>query len=662
MQNLDTRNGEPSSNWPEPETPTEDSRGQHERWPLDHSKNGYGRPDPDEFGLTPLEAQLNPDSAGRENSARLEARAQPEVGPVVEQEVDNLVRSSPAQTGSTLGTKLHPPPNEPRHPTTTGFSSSDRWDSIAESESGGDHQQPSARDQGRWLQKDQGAGEGELVPAVGTELVRGHGTESRPDLGWNEHHSFDPSPTAGSDRPDRSQVATDDFRIETLSVHPVAPALKVADEVDHPLSKESSTSFELDRGRTDGDDPAEGVASGWPISEGLIENEAGLDQLGELDDSLLVPVPRIQPGAGRSAATASLARSAKTEKEYDKRARMIWRRSVERRTTDPEQPAIVSPVDVTQDLIVDRSRLLWSDATWTLYRSAMLWHLAPRRHTSDAYEQAYQLLSAAKASCAAPREKKPKKKKSISEKHLNQLIDTLGAMNRHVKWGARAQFWLQAGLASGLRPGEWLGASWLDEKKQILCVPNSKRKTTVSIYSVVSPGQTIHDVEADNPERLAPGSLSDESKRIRNVPIKPKDSFWVSVHLANLNAYLDKVPEEEREDRFATYYHTCRKYVHKACVRAFGGEHQYSLYTMRSQYAANMKAEMPLVDVSEFMGHEASGKTTKKDYGPRSAAHGGRGKLTPLEKQARADAQADRSAAAAAARSLTHRTPDDSAE
>jgi hypothetical protein len=66
MQNFDTRNGEPPSSWPEPETPTEDAADQHERWPLDHSKNRYGRPDPEELALIPSEAQLSPDSAGRE--------------------------------------------------------------------------------------------------------------------------------------------------------------------------------------------------------------------------------------------------------------------------------------------------------------------------------------------------------------------------------------------------------------------------------------------------------------------------------------------------------------------------------------------------------------------------------------------------------------------
>lgn len=366
------------------------------------------------------------------------------------------------------------------------------------------------------------------------------------------------------------------------------------------------------------------------------------------DAGLRLPTPIMPLSAGDSTPSLSRARSPNTEKQYDSRVRMIWRRSVDSRSTDPQQPVVVTPLEVTQDFVASRARV--SEATWNLYRAALLCHLVQHRHENDVYEQSYHLLSTVKARSTPGAKTKKARKKTISEEHLNQVIDTLGGMNRHVHWGSRTQFWLQAGLGSGLRPGEWFGASWLDHEKQtILCVPNGKRKTTVPVFTIVSPGQTIHDVEANNPELLTPGSASDETKRIRNVEIEPRDKLWVNLHMGSLNSYLEKVPEHERESRFVTYYNMCRKVLHSACVRTFDGKKQYPLYVMRSQHAANMKAEMPLADVSARMGHEASGKTTKKDYGPRSAAHGGRGAPTPLEKEAKADAQKARVANARSA-------------
>ena len=374
--------------------------------------------------------------------------------------------------------------------------------------------------------------------------------------------------------------------------------------------------------------------------------EKGRDNAEELDLAIDVdrrlPSPVKQSGAGDSVGAASRARSPKTEKQYEVRVRMIWRNSVEFRSTDPQQPVVVTPLEVTQDFIASRAHR--SENTWALYRSALLWHLFQRRRENNSYEESYYLLSGAKALTAPGAKTKKPQKKTISEDHLNQVIDTLGGMNRHVNWGSRTQFWVQAGIGSGLRPGEWFGASWLDETQTVLCIPNGKRKTTVPIFSIVAPGQTIHDVEANNPELLKPGSASDETKRIRNVEIDSRDKIWVNLHMGALNAYLDKVPEDERKNRFINYYNMCRKVLYLACLRTFDGKKQYPLYCMRSQYAANMKAEMPLADVSARMGHERSGKTTKKDYGPRSAAHGGWGVPTPLEQQAGIEARRSRAA------------------
>lgn len=314
----------------------------------------------------------------------------------------------------------------------------------------------------------------------------------------------------------------------------------------------------------------------------------------------------------------SAARSSRTEQDYAGRVRMLYKQSIASRTTDPEVPAIVSPMDVVEDLFKKSETVL--PATWNLYRSALLWHLAQNRGDQAAYEEAYQRLARTRQMPKSVGKAKGPKK-TISREHLNLLINTLGGMNRTTNWGAKVQYWLQAGLASGARPGEWFGANWLDDEQKILCIPNKKRKLAVPTYMMVSPGQTIHDVEADNPEMIMAGSKFDQSTLVRNVPIEDGDRLYINLHLGSLNDYINKVPNENPQARFDAYYNMCRKLLREACLRTFKGKNMYSLYVMRSQFAANMKAELPLEDVAALMGHEKTGKTTKSSYGPRRAAH-----------------------------------------
>lgn len=320
---------------------------------------------------------------------------------------------------------------------------------------------------------------------------------------------------------------------------------------------------------------------------------------------------------------ASRARSLRTERLYERYSRFLWKRCVLARSPDPQQPVVVTPVQVTVDFIAARETT--ADASWRTYRAGLLWYLAAHRNEGPLFEEGYQLLVSEPLSHRRGPEtdaRKNRAKRTIPLNHLHQLLDTLGAMNRHVNWGSKTQHWLMAGLASGLRPREWLGASWLDDSKTHLCAPNGKRKMTVPIYSLVKPGESIHDIEAQHPELITPGPKFDDSTRIRNVEIESEERLYVDLHMNALNSYLDSATTpDDREKRYEAYYNSCRKTLREACIRTFGGKRQYPLYAMRSQYAANMKAELPLSEVAGRMGHEASARTTMKDYGPRSAAH-----------------------------------------
>ena len=387
---------------------------------------------------------------------------------------------------------------------------------------------------------------------------------------------------------------------------------------------------------------------------------------GDLDDEI------VTDGSGHMAEGAALfrpleleiegnsrARKPSTEKAYATNTRRLYKRSTSERSTDPQQPVVVTPLDVTEDLIARRGT--GADQYWNLNRASLLWHLAKNRSQYEIFETAFQRLAATKQiRSSQPKRKATIDKRTIPESDLSQVIATLDTMNRTVSWGARTRYWLQAGLASGARPSEWVGARWLNETtKETLCLLNRKRKRTAPIFSLVGPGQTIHDVEEHNPERLVPGFEYDNETRIRHVPIENNAAFWVGLHMGTLNDYLREVPESQEEERYKKYFNMCRKYLREACLRAFNGKRLYSLYVMRGQYAANMKAEHPLEEVAARMGHSPSGRTTMASYGPRSRAHGGRGVQTPAEAQAAAEARQAR-ALSKAARTPTPKETDGS--
>src|SRR5438105_775987 len=356
--------------------------------------------------------------------------------------------------------------------------------------------------------------------------------------------------------------------------------------------------------------PAAGAAAGLPVQRD------GLDRGTEVGVGISISVaPAEHQPPNRLAALIaappatrgdSLARTPKTEADYEVRVRHLYRRSTRSRTTDPQQPAVVSPLDVVNDYI--ESAINHSEASWRLYRAAMLWHLANHKSEAPEYETAFQVLARTRKAPGSraqlPADRRAyARKKAIPEDDLAKLLNVLSSMNRTMNWGSRTQFWLLAGLASGARPGEWPGASWLDESQETLCVPNTKLKRTVPIYKVVDAGQTIHEVEEFHPERLTPGPESDDSRRIRNVPIDPSDRIYVQLHLASLNDFMSK-RQGDPKDAFFRYYDACRKAIREASLRAFKGKKLYSLYVMRSQFAANKKAMTGLKDVAHLMGHE----------------------------------------------------------
>lgn len=332
-------------------------------------------------------------------------------------------------------------------------------------------------------------------------------------------------------------------------------------------------------------------------------------------------------------------RTAETEAAYATRVRQLYNAAALRRGVSKDLAQTLPPGEVVQDLIETGPQR--SLASWRLYRSALLWHLAQHRRHAPEYQAAYDRLVATKvepASRDVGRAKARQGKNTIPEKDLKQLLNTLAAnamrsrTRQGANWAERTQYWLHASLATGLRPNEWETAHWANEGREVLMAPNSKAKVAEPAFHRVEPGRSVYDDEfppsaAGSEEGSLPGSGEDTvaTAPAAGAPVDPEITFraipvpeeardWVSLH-------LDSIRDSGVD--FSFYYERCRQALWRACKIAFKGRVLYSLYTMRSQFSANAKASMPLEDVGALMGHsDPSNKTTKRNYGPRTAAHG----------------------------------------
>lgn len=374
-----------------------------------------------------------------------------------------------------------------------------------------------------------------------------------------------------------------------------------------------------------------------------LNEEESVDR--EAEGNLIDPV---QPD---SSSDTPRMRAPGTEIDYANRVGHLYRASIQARTQDPTLPANVSPETVVADLIKSTfgPQPTRSHASWNLYRAALLWHLSTKRADGEAYQRAYAMLAATKrppgkrAGAAADdstRARQQKPRRSIPEQDLSLLLDTLVTMNRSACWGARTQYWLRAGLATGVRINEWAGTSWADTHRQALLVPNSKRKLAApAFHQPLADGQTVHDLALEG--RAKDADPTRPSMRV--VPVDVHDRMFVDLHIQSLHAFIVKQGAASSVDAasaFRKYYDNCRKTLHAACQRAFRGRRSYSLRVMRGQFAANAKSENPLSAVSELMGHESSGRTTMGNYGHRSKAHKGRAHTMALRDAPPGQAQA----------------------
>ncbi|PNG48903.1 MULTISPECIES: hypothetical protein [unclassified Variovorax] len=287
--------------------------------------------------------------------------------------------------------------------------------------------------------------------------------------------------------------------------------------------------------------------------------------------------------------------------------------------------------------------------------------------------------------------------RTIPQEDLGPLLNALlGARVTQQAWATKTTSWLNAGIATGARPGEWESAYWFDRDRRILRLPNAKLKKQApfrwqhiperllnradadlvsmaeadreNISSVVSAAKRHSELlarnlaffdqaeagtDASNAEgidtlrRLRAWELHNAGLAWRDIEVPVRWVGAVDAHLTNLQQYLSSAPGKHGPPTFERYYDGCRAALRTACLEAFPDKRLYSLYDTRSTAAANMQATIGPEAAAAVMGHYMKRKRTiKANYAGADRAYRGAGRFAPglADTQNQRDQAADRAA------------------
>lgn len=339
------------------------------------------------------------------------------------------------------------------------------------------------------------------------------------------------------------------------------------------------------------------------------ESSVGLSQVQPVE---VIPAP------GRVAATSRA--------QYLAKAQTLKRYSEAKRTRDPEEPVGVSILEAVQDLAA-RTDLSWRSLN--AYRSAMLWYLRDAGDQSEMARTAYKILLDLLPP-KNPADKPQTKKKSIPEKDYEDLINELSAMGSTSLWALRTLAWVQATLACGARPVEWLNAHFRDQAKTTVVLVTAKSHLEPPRFM----GAAAAHASPPTPEGLreAPEE-EEEGPADEGLPLRvaggervitlnaPIERLMTELHLGYFQAAVQPgLPLEQRLDAFRKYHDQCRWTLRRACQRLWKDKKNYTFYTFRSQFQANQRAMAGAQHAAQMMGHSSVTSTSTSHYGKANQA------------------------------------------
>lgn len=343
-------------------------------------------------------------------------------------------------------------------------------------------------------------------------------------------------------------------------------------------------------------------------------------------------------------------------------------------------PAFVTPAAVVAEIDTDPTI---TTGTKTTYRSAVIWAL--ERSGFEFFEEdraeGLRAVRAFNPRLSRSRSDIPELVtrrfrtcgRAISEEDLGPLLNALlSTKSSRTGWAAKTTTWLNAGIATGARPGEWETAYWLDFDRRVLRLPNSKLKKQAPFSWSYVPARLMSRAETDLIE-MASGHQADPSyeaavhnqlvernlrffnvaesrtdrnnevaldtlRRLRAWELHNASLAWrdievpmrwvgaVNAHLTHVQQYLAGGDDQT----FERFFNGCRAALTAACKRAFPDGRLYSLYDTRSTASANMQASMGADQAALVMGHYKKRKRTiKENYAGADRAFSRAGKFAP---------------------------------
>lgn len=335
----------------------------------------------------------------------------------------------------------------------------------------------------------------------------------------------------------------------------------------------------------------------------------------------------------------------RTRKGYYRAVMSAEHYSINKRTTDPEEPALVTMHQVVSDLI-ERDDL--AKSTKSMIRASLIWyvlHSGLVDHNNDTLG-AIKLLKS--ANFALEGDLKRVIPRRIPEKDLSKLIQYLASTSKkNDSLKMKVLVWVEATLCTGLLPKEWLDADWLSADEKALVFEPAKtrlerrnidqnqkneRCTTIAYRKAHAYFQGLTWCDESNVEpSMVPDSSADidaPSRRQEVVSVRSGfDYYYVGRQLAYIREALRgaKSPEARQND-FKKYYDKCRVVLAQACKAIWHGKKSYCFYTMHFQFASAAKARGAQRAAKTSLDHRVSGgsgkrlsrkKSTRSGQGPR---------------------------------------------
>ena len=360
-----------------------------------------------------------------------------------------------------------------------------------------------------------------------------------------------------------------------------------------------------------------------------------------------------------------LALKASTTNTYMTIYRRCLARSIKLRQTTQDDPVSIAPINVVEDWLatVERSKPRYANTE----RSALLWAFANLKEPG--WQEAYmRLRTVVQERLTVSRDEQAKNERRsrepgrmIPEEDLSKLLNVLATMGVN---GARAQWWLVAGIASGARPIEWPDAQWIDANETVVRIYTAKVKARNAWYNVPALTFTAEDLDnevdqlwggrnaknsgmsptwhdVDFERRISTINLSDEERAelraaqiengvllFRDVLIEPEYRTYVKLHMESVKRALEEgrakiqaegLPPKSDEDIFADdYFNPLRHTIWRASKKAFDDK-LYSLVDARQTFSANRKAAIGGAGAQADLGH-VSYSTSRDHYAPASRA------------------------------------------